>query len=160
MITASYREVKDEMYPDGDYYVYVIRCAEDILYIGESSYAPSRVWEHFRGQRTNAGLSEAIKVAGAGNITVDMYDAIDIVKGVGLSRCQIEAWSQWYGVSYDEAVRFAGKDARKEYEAKLIYEMSPLCNAMGKKSNPQKVRELGDRYYCKLKIANDGVRLP
>lgn len=160
MITTNYREIKDETYPDGDYYVYVIRCGEDTLYIGESTCAPSRVWEHFRGQRTNANLSQAIEVAGTGNITVDMYDATDIVKGIGLPKCLIESRSQLWDVSYDAAESLEGKDARKEYEEKLIYEMSPLCNAVGKKSNPQKVLELGDKYYCKLRVANDGVKLP
>jgi hypothetical protein len=160
VIATNYEEIKNDTYPDGDYYVYVFRCGEDILYIGESTYAPSRVWEHFRKQRTNRNLSEAIEVAGIENITVDMYDAADIVKGMGLPKQHVELWCQLYDVSQHEAVRLSGKDARKGYEEKLIYDMSPLCNGVGRKSDPQKVRALGDKYYYKLRIANSGVKLP
>ena len=160
MITTNWDEIKNNAYPDGPFCVYVFRHDNDILYVGESRYAPSRVWEHFRKQRSNAQLSEVIDTIGANNIKVDMYSPADVVKELGVPKQRIDLLSQIYVTSYEHAIDLEGYDCRKEFESKLIYELSPLCNASGKKSDINKVMELGEKYYNQLKYANDGIYLP
>lgn len=57
-----------------------------------------------------------------------------------------------YMTSYENAIRIQAEQSRKEYESKLIYELSPLCNGTGRKSDPEKVRILGSKYYPEIII--------
>ncbi len=158
MVTTNFEQIENDTYPDGDFYVYVFRCGEDILYVGESTYAPSRVEEHFAKQRSNFNLSQVIDKVGIDQIEVDMYDCTDILMGLGFSENRLQMLPLIYSTSYERAVLIEGKDSRKEFESKLIYELSPLCNGIGRKSDPEKVRILGNKYYPETIIIMPLVR--
>ena len=152
MVTTNFEQIENDTYPDGDFYVYVFRCGEDVLYVGESTCAPTRVWEHFRMQRSNANLSQIINHIGRKNIQVDMYDCVDILDGLNFSKNRLDMLPLIYMTSYENAIRIQAEQSRKEYESKLIYELSPLCNGTGRKSDPEKVRILGSKYYPEIII--------
>ncbi len=155
MIQTNFNEIENDSYPDGDFYVYVFRHGDDILYVGESIYAPSRVWEHFHKRRSNSHLSNVIDFIGRENIIVDLYEPNEIA-----AHCNKMNWAIVQSVEYDmplsDCISMEAKDSRKDFESYLIYTLSPLCNASGKKSDPEKVMQVSNKYN-NGGIANEGM---
>ena len=150
MVTTNFEQIENDTYPEGNFYVYVFRYGEDIFYVGESVCAPSRIWEHFCKIRSNLYLSQIIDFVGKENILIDMYSGHDIAQYFGKE--EVMKYADVFNRTYEETIDFFAKEERCDFESRLIYELSPLCNGMGKKSDPEKVKILRSKYYPEIII--------
>ena len=110
-----------EFFLSANYFVYVFRIGDDVLYVGESSNAIARIEEHVFENRTNKLLSGIL--SSRDDYQVDLYDAFDLISFSGEDSL--------INLPDDEKdVMFSGPKShiRKLFERHLINKLSPAFN--------------------------------
>ena len=120
MIKKTIREIKKGVdYDDDRYRIYIIESEGIILYVGKSSEAISRMESHI-GKGDWVGffgsvLDRLLITSAADNFNVELYSEFDISQVIKTD-WDIDTKVSWF----------------EEY---LIYELSPVYNAKGKKKS-------------------------
>ena len=139
MITVSVVEGHVPI-PGFDYWVYVFRRNNDVLYVGETTNMPNRLREHLAGIKSNSGLTNDFIENGVDGVAVDLYNGADMVKWLRdeaiidfLEYQQQKAGNALasFGgpMTREEIIATYGRMNRVKFEKQLIVELKPLFNA-------------------------------
>lgn len=157
METTTIKQIKDGYISDNSLRLYVIEGEGCILYVGRSKCAITRMeshlgleWIGFFGSDLDLMLTSNPK---ADEYTVTFYSEVDIVESNPHRDFRLAVRDDLEEPHYNSLMDIYVSDI----EEKLIYELSPVFNSMGRKKH----RHNSERWY-KLHpepIANEGVIL-